>query len=199
MKQFRWVIISVLLIVISSMLPLASTGTVQAGAWNSSLEELTNGADSVIVGTVVERSSYWNDEHTGIYTSVVLSMEESLKGTISQDRITITFLGGEADGVEQWVSDMPSFEHGEKAVVFLKKLSKEQIPKAKAKEQLSEEQLEVYGGFRGKFAIKQGRVGNLTEADFKERVRKVVRGQVLLVEELDIPLSRVTFPYSSSG
>src|SRR4030042_2951526 len=57
---------------------------------DSSLEELTIGADSVVVGTVVERSSYWNDEHTRIYTSVVLSLDDIVKGEISQDRITVT-------------------------------------------------------------------------------------------------------------
>ena len=171
-------------------------------AWtsdNTSLKGLTDGADSVIVGTVVERSSYWNDEHTGIYTSVVLSVEETLKGEKGKDRITVTYSGGEVDGMWQWVSDMASFEQGEKAVVFLKKLSKEKIPKVKAKEQFSEEQFKVYGGYRGKFAIKQGRVGNLTEAEFKERVGKVVQGQVLSVEELEVPLSTVTYPYVYAG
>jgi hypothetical protein len=93
MKQFLWVIISVLIIVISSMLPLTSKQSIQADTGKFGLEECTNGADSIIAGTVVERSSYWNDEHTGIYTSVVLSVEESLKGTIGKDRITssVTF------------------------------------------------------------------------------------------------------------
>jgi len=200
MKRFSWVIISVLIIVISSMLPLAFTEAAQAGVGKSSLAELTNGADSVIVGTVVERSSYWNDEHTGIYTSVVLSVEERLKGTASQDRITVTLLGGEVDGMWEWVSSMPSFDQGEKAVVFLKKLSKAQLPKVKdSKLQLSEEQFEVYGGFQGKFAIKQGRVGNLPVAEFKERVSKILQGQTLPDEELDVPLSVATFPYSYSG
>ena len=129
MKQLRWVIISVLLIVISSILPPAfTTHIVQADTGEFGLEELSNGADSVIVGTVVERSSYWNDEHTGIYTSVVLSVEERFKGTASQDKITITLPGGEVDGIGEWVSEMPSFDQGEKAVVFLKKLPEEQLP-----------------------------------------------------------------------
>ncbi len=171
-------------------------------AWTSNttnLEELTNGADSVIVGTVVELSSYWNDEHTGIYTSVVLSVDEALKGKKDKDRITVTFLGGEVDGMGQWVSDMASFDQGEKAVVFLKKLSKEKIPKVKDKEQLSEEQFEVYHGYKGKFTIKQGKVGNLSEAKFKERVEKVVKGQDLSEEELEVPSSLVISPYSYGG
>lgn len=61
---------------------------------NTNLEELTNGADSVMVGTVIERSSYWNDEHTGIYTSAVLSVNETLKGKKGEGSITVTFPAG---------------------------------------------------------------------------------------------------------
>ena len=118
MKRIQWVAIPILFILACSMLPLASTGPVQADEEKSNLAELTAGADSVIVGTVVESDSYWNDEHTGIYTSAVLAVDEELKGTVGQDSITITLPGGEADGIGQWVSDEPSFNQGEKAVVF---------------------------------------------------------------------------------
>jgi len=200
MKRSRWVIISVLIMVISSMLPLPFTEAAQAEAGKSPLEELINGADSVVVGTVVEQNSYWNDEHTGIYTSVVLSVEEMLKGTASQDRITVTLSGGEVDGMWERVSEMASFDQGERAVVFLKKLSKEQLPKVKDSNlQLPEEQFEVYGGFRGKFTITGDKVGNLPLAQFKEGVSNVLRGQPLTDWELDVPLSVATFPYSYVG
>ena len=200
MKPLSWITILILFIVVSSMLPLAFTEAVRADEGKSSLGELTNLADSIIVGTVVERSSYWNDEHTGIYTSASLSVEERLKGTASQDRVTITLPGGEVGGMGEWVSDMPSFEQGERTIVFLKKLSKAQLPKAKAfKGQLPEEQFEVFGGFRGKFAIKQGRVDNLPESKFRERVRKVAQGQTLPEGELYVPSSTATFPYSYAG
>ncbi len=186
--------------VISSMLPLPFTKAAQAEAGKSPLEDLVNGAASVVVGTVVERSSYWNDEHTGIYTSVVLLVEERLKGPASQDRITVTFPGGEVDEIGEWVSDMPSFDQGERVVVFLKKLSKAQLPEVKdSKLQLPEEQFEVYGSFRGKFTITGDKVGDLPLAKFKERVDKVLKGQALSDEELDVPLSVATSPYSYSG
>jgi len=167
---------------------------------DSNLEELTIGADSVVVGTVVERNSYWNDEHTRIYTSMVLSLDDIFKGKISQDRITVSLLGGEADGIGEWVSDMPSFDQGEKAVVFLKKLSREQIPHTTvSQEQLSEEQFEVYGGFRGKFTVTGDKVGNLRIAQFKGHVNKILNGQTLTDDELDVPLSPIISPYSYSG
>jgi len=200
MKRFTLVIISVILVISSLIPPLAFTDEVKADTGNFGLGELTNGADTVIVGTVVERTSYWNDEHTGIFTSVVLSVEEKLKGAIDQDRITVTFTGGEVDEIGQWVSDMPNFDQGEKAVVFLKELPTEQIPNTKAlNEQYPEEQFEVYDGFRGKFTIKADKVGNLPVADFINRVNSILQGKVLLVEELDVPLSLVISPYSYTG
>ena len=195
MRRFRWVIIPILFIVISTMLPLASTGAAQAETGKPGLEELTTDADSIIVGTVVERTSGWNDEHTRIFTSVVVSVEESLKGEVSQDSITITVPGGEVGEIGQWVSHMPSFDRGERAVLFLKKLSKAKRPKA----QLPEAQFEVYGGFRGKLAVKQGKVGNLPLAKFKGRVSQALQGQALPDGEIDLPSSPATFPFSYAG
>ncbi len=200
MKRMRWVIVPIFFIIACSMLPLAFTEVAQADEGKPNLAELTAGADSVVAGTVVERNSYWNDERTGIYTSVVLSVEEGLKGTPGQDRITVTLPGGEADGIGEWVSDMPSFDQGERAVVFLKKLSTAQLPKTKAsKLQFAEEQFEVYRGYQGKFAVNQGKVDNLSEVKFKERIRKVVEGRALQEDELYVPSSTATFPYSYAG
>lgn len=201
MKRFHWVIITVVLIVVSSMLPLAFTEAAQAGVAEWNLQDLTNGADSIIVGTVLERSSYWNnDEHARIFTSVTLQVGEGLKGSVNQDRITVTSPGGEVDEIGQWVSDMPSFNQGEEVVIFLKRLSKAQLPNVNdSKIRLSEEQFEVYGGFRGKFIIKGDKVGDLPVAKFKERVNKVLEGQPLPDEELDVPLFHAMFPYSYAG
>jgi transcriptional regulator CtsR len=181
------------------MLPIPFTEAAQAETGESALQDLFNGADSIIVGTVVEHSSYWNEEHTGIYTTVILSVEESLKGAIIE-RITVILPGGEVDGMWEWVSSMPSFEQGEKVVVFLRKLSKAQLPEAKdSKVPLPEEQFEVYGGFRGKFTVAGDKVGDLPLAQFKERVNKVLKGQTLTYVESDVPLSVATFLYSYAG
>lgn len=201
MKQFRWIIISILLVIISSISPLAfTTHIVQADTAELGLEELTNNTDSIIIGTVIEQNSYWNDEHTRIYTSVVLSVEESLKGAASQDKITITSVGGEVEGIGEWVSEMPSFDQGEKAVVFLKKLPEEQLPEAKgSKLQLPDEQFEVFDGFRGKFTINGDKVGDLPVTELKKRINDILQSKVLSVEELELPLSQATFPYSLLG
>jgi len=199
MRRILWAILSVLIIVISSILPLPFTLAVQDKAGESPLENLIDNADSIVIGTVAEHNSYWNDKHTRIYTSVVLSIEESLKGT-TIERVTVILPGGEVDEIGEWVSDMPSFDQGERVMIFLKKLSEAQLPSAKdSKIELPKEQFEVYSGFQGKFTITGDKVGDLSLAKFKERVKKVLKGQALSGEELDVPLSVITSPYSYSG
>jgi len=199
MKKFRWLTVALFCIVVSSLLLLASTGTVQADSVKLNLKELTNGADSILVGTVTERSSYWNDEHTRIYTSVVFSVEDRMKGDAGP-QVTITVPGGTVDGIGEWVSDMVSFDQGEKSVVFLKKLTTTQLPEASALQgQIPEEQFEVYYGSRGKFPVRGDRVDSLPVSEFKGRVNSILSGQALPSTELDIAPSVVTMPYSYAG
>jgi hypothetical protein len=197
-KRTYWLVFLVLVVLIGSMLPLVLTRTAQAEENKSNLEELIANADSVIEGTVIEHTSYWNDEHNRIYTSVVLAVEEKFKGTLGQKMINVILPGGNVDGVGQWLSDMPAFDQSERAIVFLNKLPKEELPKVSGM-QFTEDQFEVYGGFRGKVAIRQGKVGDLPEAIFKERIRKASESRSLSPGELDVPSSQATFPYTYSG
>jgi len=166
----------------------------------SPLQELVRNADCIAVGTVVDRNSYWNEERNRIYTSVVLSVEERLKDTASDDKIIVTLPGGEVGEIGQWVSDMPRFEQGEKVVVFLKKLLEPQLAEAKNPElHFFGHEFEVYGGLRGKLTVTEGKVGDLPLAKFRERVSRVLKGETLPIEELEMPLSVATSAYSYSG
>jgi hypothetical protein len=200
MKLFRRVIIVLLLVVSSSVLRLAFPAVIQSGTQNSNLEELISGADVIIIGTVAEDSSYWNDTRTEIYTSVILTVEENLKFAVSQDRIIITIPGGEVDGIKQWISGSPVFDQGEQTLVFLKKLVKAQIPHTQALDQLLlEEQYGVCGGHRGKFSIQQGKIGNVSAAEVKNHIDHRLRGQAAVNTQLDDSISSVTMSYSYAG
>ena len=59
-----------------------------------SLEELASGADSIIVGQVLHRKSHWNRDKTEIFTRVVISTEERLKGSANSGNIAIAVPGG---------------------------------------------------------------------------------------------------------
>jgi len=154
----------ILFIVISIAMLMASSETAQAMTEKIGLKELTANADAIVIGTIVESSSQWNDEHTRITTSLSLAAEENLKGAAGQDKVVFTVPGGEAGGIREWVSDTPSFNKGEKVVLFLKKHTKE-------------EKLGVLGGFQGKLPVKSGKVGNLPLGEFKSQISKALLGQ----------------------
>ncbi len=190
MKSFRRLAILTLIIIVSSMLPLAATHVALADDGTSNLQELTSGADVIVAGTVTQRSSYWNDDHTRIYTSVVISADDTLKGTLNQDKVTVTIEGGEVGGMGLWVSDMPSFAQGEKSVLFLKKLSPSDFPGAK-----DFTQFQVYRGYRGKLAISGDKAGGMPESVLRDRIQNLLKGRALSNAELNIAAASVTLPY----
>ncbi|RJQ36456.1 MAG: hypothetical protein C4555_07455, partial [Dehalococcoidia bacterium] len=165
----------------------------------TSLDELTDNADAIVTGTVIEKISYWNDEHTSIYTSVIISVDDGVKGATSGERFTVILEGGEADGMGLLVSDQPEFAVGEQTFVFLKRLSPEQIPQDDVLSISTGEQFEVYGGFRGKYTIEEDKIGTLGVAQFKERVNLVLEGINLTEQDLELPMESITSKYTFSG
>jgi hypothetical protein len=65
----------------------------------ASLEELTAGNGTIVVGEVLDAYSYWNREGTFILTDVRIATTEVLKGTVVGGEITVTLLGGSVDDV----------------------------------------------------------------------------------------------------
>ncbi len=165
MWNFRWLISFIIFIFTYLVLILSQFGTAHALMTKLEITDLVNGADIIVIGTVLEHNSQWNREHTGIATKVEISVEDKVKGTVEQGRITIVVPGGEVGEIGELVSDTPSFTMGERVVVFLKPLS--------------EGRVEVYGGYQGKFTVDSGNVGKWTLEDFKTRIVKVLQGEPL--------------------
>ena len=107
----------------AGLLLLLCSSTVQALTIKLSLAELTDMADTVVVGTVVSSSSQWNAEHNNIYTEVVVSVTDSLKGSAGNKTITIIVPGGTVGDITQWVEDTSTFEAGEQVGLFLEDLN----------------------------------------------------------------------------
>ena len=121
------------------------------------------GADRIVVGTVTDVISHSDAQHGTINTLVTLSAEDCIKGS-SEGQIVITLPGGETDGEWLWVEDAPSFQLGERAVVFLEE---------------NEGVFSVVGGFQGKFTIDKNSMvsGNLPLTQFIEQLRDIVARQ----------------------
>ena len=82
--------------------------------------ELVSAANVIVRGHVVDKRAAWisGSDGTGIVTSVVFRIERTLKGDAGV-QIPLEFLGGTIGGVGLRVSHVPTFEVGDRAVLFL--------------------------------------------------------------------------------
>ena len=84
------------------------------------LEELTRSSDRVVIAQVVGVTTRWDARERLMTTRVELSVEETLKGeTPANRRVWLVQMGGRADGLVVTISGQPSFQAGERAVLFL--------------------------------------------------------------------------------
>jgi hypothetical protein len=93
-------------------------GLVEAAMIKPSLEQLSQGVESIVLGTVSNQVSTWNVTHTAIYTDVTVEVEEAMKGTVGPE-VTFRIAGGEVGHIGMWTSTDPTFRIGERVIVFL--------------------------------------------------------------------------------
>ncbi len=90
------------------------------GQTASELKYLSEGADLILTGKVVQQNSSWNEDRSRIYTNATIQVEEYLKGNNNEGSIVVTYLGGEVGEVGELYTHMPKFEDDEEILVFLK-------------------------------------------------------------------------------
>ena len=83
------------------------------------VEELARNSTDVFHGQIVSTQTYWNAEHTRIYTGVNVRINESFKGSsLRGETIRVAQLGGEKDGFKTDYAGRPEFTAGETVVLF---------------------------------------------------------------------------------
>lgn len=87
------------------------------------IEELTRNSSDVFHGQIISTETYWNPEHTRIYTAAHLRINESFKSsnngaTKRGNLVKVVQLGGEKDGVRMDYAGRPEFTAGESVVLF---------------------------------------------------------------------------------
>lgn len=125
-------------------------------------DNLTKDSDVVLTGSVKEiLPAKWSTsdgkeplnpiEDLGldvvIYRDVVVSVDEYLKNPLSSNDVVVRVLGGTVGNLTLDVEDMPSFEPGEKVLLFL---GEDMDPATKA---LGPEHFVISGCFQGKFSL----------------------------------------------
>ncbi len=168
-----------------------------------SLEELTEGADTIVMGTVESTSSHWNDDRTSIYTVVEVSVEEGLKNEVGRKEITVIVPGGEAEGIIQMVSDMPNFIVGERVMLFLNELYENNDLHLKREEALLTAPVySMHGNFQGKLDIIENRIGELSVDKVKDQINSIKKEQGINTESIsddDNPVVVGHSPYVYNG
>lgn len=110
-----------LILVLGLWLLLGGAGALSAiTAVDRDFDQLVTRADTVFKGTVTAKSSRWIGERETrhIATFVTFRVEETYKGTPAAEQ-TLRFLGGTVGEETMEVPDMPRFEVGQGAVLFV--------------------------------------------------------------------------------
>ncbi len=108
--------------------PAALVGLLAAGAAAATVarpatvEQLAREADAVVQGRVVEMESRWAPDGRHLLTRVTLRVSRVLRGSAGAE-VALEVPGGSAGGFGQRVDAAPSFQAGEEAVVFLRRVA----------------------------------------------------------------------------
>lgn len=83
-----------------------------------SREELVRDAEAVVVGRIVEVSSFWNAERTAIVTEATLEVTDTVVGA-APTYLTLRTFGGRVGNYTIEAHGFPRFVLGERALLFL--------------------------------------------------------------------------------
>ncbi len=137
----------------------------------SEIKNLSEGADMIVTGKVVNQKSEWSSDKSKIYTNVTIQVDEFLKGSNNQNRIVIKNLGGEVGNVGETYSHVPTFQDDEDVLLFVKKSTKD-------------ESLRVFEGDEGKLTLYQDKntgekvtSNNIKASEMKREIKNYVEKQ----------------------
>ena len=101
------------------ILLLLAASSSRAAMVDRSVEEVTQRAETVVLGEVTDQRSHWTDEGW-IVTDVELRVTERWKGEAEiGETLTVRLLGGEVGDRGLWVEHEPRLHAGETTVLFL--------------------------------------------------------------------------------
>jgi len=85
------------------------------------LENLCRKSNTIVIAEVASiRSFHQNESREQIFTSIIFNVEEKVKGDFKKkDSFEMVVYGGSMDGFTTTILGMPSFEVGEKTLLFL--------------------------------------------------------------------------------
>lgn len=130
-----------------------------------SLSEMVQKSDLIVVGEVLDNqpsrwgTNSWGDEL--IYTDYTIAVTDTVKGAVKQE-VTVTLEGGTVGDVSLTADHMPTFNKGERVVLFLRDQGGEWM---------------VYSGLQGKLTVDENGFvakGKVALVDLKQRIQKLL-------------------------
>lgn len=113
-----------------------------------SLDDLVFDNATIVRGQVLDAVSRWNDDHTFMLTDVRIAIDETIKGRVRGETITVTLMGGRIGDMTTLVIGSAELIPGNSYVLFL---NREDLPGARA--------LTVRDHVQGAFDIVPGQTG----------------------------------------
>jgi hypothetical protein len=146
---------------LSILLVLCLTGNAFSLVEKLSVEQMTQRADVIIKGTVVNMESRWEDVNggKGIFTYVNIAVSEYIKGT-GANVIGVKVPGGTVGDITERVSDTPQFNPNEEVIVFLRP-----------------QFFQIVGWSQGKFSIRDNTVleNHVPVQDFINMIKSIIQ------------------------
>jgi len=108
-----------LALVLAVLVPCLAAGPAAATrVVHMDTKALVHESSAIVIGQVEGTRAHWNERHTKIVTDVDVRVTQALKGAPGE-RVTLTQLGGDLDGMRYEVPGSPLFARGEEALLFL--------------------------------------------------------------------------------
>lgn len=110
-----------------------------------SIDALVKASSSIIRGEVVDSQAMWSESGDQIVTRVTIRVQKDFKRQVSEELITVEYLGGEVGEIGMMVSDSPQMFAGEEVIIFLE-------PSGASTDR---QRFHVVGSAQGKFTLEE--------------------------------------------
>ena len=144
-----------------------------------SREQLTNRANTILIGTVTEIASQRNIDKTRIFTFITISVETYIKGNYKKESYNVKIPGGKVGNVVETIPDVPIFKKDERVFLFLQSVD-----------------FPVVGWYQGKYTIKDDEIVGLKIPlfEFIQEIRTIVKKNVTRLSLKNKGKTELTFP-----
>ena len=110
-----------------------------------SISTLVKASTSIIRGEVIDTQAMWSESGDAIVTRATIRVQSDFKRQVSEELVTVEYLGGEVGEIGMMVSDSPQMFTGEEVIIFLE-------PSEASTDQ---QRFHVVGSAQGKFSLEE--------------------------------------------